>query len=96
MSRIVRLTETDLNRIVKRVISEENENNKYEPITLDLIKEYIKENLEGYDLSDIRVRRRLNNEMDELAKDYYDKFISRLVYISEDSEWKDFLEKIEY
>lgn len=96
MKKIIRLTERDLNRIVKRVISEENENNKYEPITLDLIKEYIKENLEGYDLSDIRVRRRLNNEMDELAKDYYDKFISRLVYISEDSEWKDFLEKIEY
>ena len=90
------ISESDIRRIVSKVISEDEKEKSYPPITLELIKDYIKENLEGYDLTDPPVKRRLRNAMDELAKDYYDKFIERLVYISEDSEWKDFLEKIEY
>jgi hypothetical protein len=95
MKKTIRLTESDLTRIVKRVI-QENEK-EYPPITLDLIKDYIMGSLsESYDLSNLSTRRRLMNGVDKLSKHYYDMFIDRLVYLSEDNEWKEFLNDIEY
>ena len=96
MKNIIKLTESDLSRIVKRVIKEEDEK-EYPPITLDLIKDYIMDSLsESYDLSNLSTRRRLMNGVDKLSKHYYDMFIDRLVYLSEDNEWKEFLSDIEY
>ena len=95
MKKTIRLTESDLTRIVKRVI-QENEK-EYPPITLDLIKDYIMGSLsESYDLSNLSTRRRLMNGVDKLSKHYYDMFIDRLVYLSEDDEWKEFLSDIKY
>ena len=95
MKKTIILTESDLTRIVKRVI-QENEK-EYPPITLDLIKDYIMGSLsESYDLSNLSTRRRLMNGVDKLSKHYYDMFIDRLVYLSEDNEWKEFLSDINY
>lgn len=95
MKKIIKLTESDLTRIVKQVV---NENEKeYPPITLELIKDYIMDSLsESYDMSSQSTRRRLMNGVDKLSKRYYDMFIDRLAYLSEDNEWKDFLNDIEY
>lgn len=95
MKRIIRLTESDLTHIVKRVIKENEK--EYPPITLDLIKDYIMHSFsESYDMSSLSTRRRLNEGVDKLSKHYYDMFINRLVYMSEDNEWKEFLNDIEY
>ena len=97
MKKTIILTESDLTRIVKRVI-QENEK-EYPPITLDLIKDYIMESLfESYDLSNpsTSTKRRLMNGVDKLSKHYYDMFIDRLVYLSEDNEWQEFLSDINY
>lgn len=97
MKKVMKLTEKDLSRIVKRVIKE-NENEKdYPPITLDLIKDYIMGSFsESYDMSSLSTKRRLNEGVDKLSKHYYDMFIDRLVYLSEDDEWKEFLNDIKY
>lgn len=101
MKKIIRLTESELTRIVKRVIKEnenENENKReYPPITLDLIKDYIMDSFsESYDMSSPSTRRRLSDGVDKLSRHYYDMFIDRLVYLSEDNEWKEFLSDIGY
>ena len=97
MKKIIRLTESDLTRVVKRVIKENEKEKEYPPITLDLIKDYIMGSFtQSYDLSSPSTRRRLNDGVDKLSKHYYDMFIHRLVYLSEDNEWKDFLSDIEY
>ena len=74
MKKIIKLTESDLTRIVKQVV---NENEKeYPPITLELIKDYIMDSLsESYDMSSQSTRRRLMNGVDKLSKRYYDMFI---------------------
>lgn len=96
MAKIIRLTESDLNQVVKKVISEQTVRDSYPPITLDLIKKYIMTSLKNYDVSSSRTRRRLDSEIDRLAKEYYDIFIYRLVYMSEDDNWQEFLMNIEY
>jgi hypothetical protein len=98
MKKVVKLSESDLNRIVKRVINEDTREPEKQPITIELIKKVIKSNLEdgGYDLSDVKTRRRLNQEIDKLANNYYDTFINRLDYMVEDYNWKEFLNNIEY
>ena len=63
----------------------------------DLIKDYIMDSFsESYDMSSPSTRRRLNEGVDKLSKHYYDMFINRLVYLSEDNEWKEFLSDIGY
>lgn len=95
MKKTIRLTESDLTRIIKRVIKENEK--EYPPITLDLIKDYITDSLfESYDMSSPSVRRRLNDGVDKLSKHYYDMFINRLVYLSEDNEFREFLSDIGY
>lgn len=98
MKKVVKLSESDLNRIVKRVINEDTREPEKQPITIELIKKVIKSNLEhgGYDLSDVKTRRRLNQEIDKLANNYYDTFMYRLDYMVEDYDWKEFLNNIEY
>ena len=98
MKKVVKLSESDLNRIVKRVINEDTREQKKQPITIELIKNVIEGHLEdgGYDLSDVKTRRRLNQEIDKLANNYYDTFIYRLDYMVEDYDWKEFLNNIEY
>ena len=86
--------ESDLMRIVKRVIKENEK--EYPPITLDLIKDYIMGSLSEYDISNSSTKRRIMNGVDKLSKHYYDMFIDRLVYLSEDDEWKEFLSDIKY
>lgn len=97
MKKIVKLTESDLTGIIKRVIKENEDEREYPPITLDLIKDYIMDSFsESYDMSSPSTRRRLNDGVDKLSKHYYDMFINRLVYLSEDNEWKEFLSDIGY
>jgi hypothetical protein len=96
------ITETDINRLVKKVISEQTEKDRYEPISIEFIKDYIRDGLKvsfgrEIELSDRSVRRRVKNfdkKVEQLAKQYYDGFISQLVYMTEDGQWKDFLEDL--
>ena len=95
MKKITRLTESDLRRLVKKVLKEENKK-ELKPISIEMIKEYILMNLEGYDVSNNKTKRRLSFEIDELAHNLYDMFIYKLNYMSEDDGiWKNFLKKIE-
>jgi hypothetical protein len=98
MKKVVRLTESDLSKIIKRVITEDSDESEPRPITIELIRNVIESHLEdgGYDLSDIRTRRKLSQGIDKLAKRYYDTFIYQLDYMVEDYDWKEFLDDIEY
>jgi hypothetical protein len=98
MKKVIRLSESDLNKIVKRIISEDTEDVSEKPITIDLIKKVIMSHLgdHNYDLSDTHTKRKLKQGIDKLAKHYYDMFITRLDYMVEDYDWKEFLDNIEY
>ena len=97
-----KITETEINRLIKKVITEQTEQDRYEPISIEFIKDYIRDGLKlsfgrEIDMSDISVRRRIKNldkKIEQLAKQYYDSFITRLVYMTEDGQWKDFLEDL--
>lgn len=96
-----KITESEINRIVKKIIKEEEE--AFEPITIGLIKNSIKHHLENYDvfkdlnMSDPRTKLQLERDITNFAKSYYKRFIRMLDYMPEDNEyWDDFLSDIEY
>ena len=93
MKKVVKLTEKDLNRIVKRTIKEQQmdlevmDNLRYRPITLDSIKSDIKtlfQEIPSY-VGDLDLRM-VDIVIDELAKHILEDFHYNLDYMSEQYE----------
>lgn len=93
MKKVVKLTEKDLNRIVKRTIKEQQmdlevmDNLRYRPITLDSIKSDIKTLFQEFPsyVEDLDLRM-VDIVIDELAKHILEDFHYNLDYMSEQYE----------
>ena len=67
----------------------------YEPITIDSIKDVIIQNMKEYvDVTTIRSRRRVNQLVDDYAKNIYYNFMDKLNYISDEGEFQDIVNEI--
>ena len=77
----------------KNILEQEKE--FYEPITIDLIKDVIIQNMKKYvDITTIRSRRRINNLVDDYSKKIYYNFMDKLNYISDEGEFQDIVNEI--
>ena len=92
----IRLTEKDLQRIVKRTISEQRMgdeimvNPHHQPITIEMIKKVVMDNLmDGYREAILETipSDKLNMVIDEVAKNIIEDFHYRLDYMGEDLDY---------
>jgi uncharacterized protein YqfB (UPF0267 family) len=90
----IRLTEKDLNRIVKRIISEERMgdekmvNPHHQPITIEMIKKVVMDNLmEREALLEQIPSDKLNMVVNEISENIIEDFHYKLDYMGEDLEY---------
>ena len=88
--KVVRLTESDLRRITKRVISEqgmgdEKMMNPLQPITIELIKSEVRNQLLGY-LRDYP-RNVINQVVDMVSEKIMEDFHYKISYMTDDYEY---------
>jgi len=92
----IRLTEKDLQRIVKRTISEQRMgdeimvNPHHQPITIEMIKKVVMDNLmDGYREAILETipSDKVNMVIDEVAKNIIEDFHYRLDYMGEDLDY---------
>ena len=90
----VRLTESDLKRIVKRVISEQNMgdermvNPRHQPITIEMIKREVMDNLmEREAILEQIPSDKVNMVVNEVAEIIIESFHHKLDYIGDDLDY---------
>lgn len=91
MKKVIKLTEKDLQRIVKRTISEqrmrdeERVNPFHRPITIEMIKKEVKDSLmEREAILEMIPSDKVNMVIDEISRSMIEDFHYRIDYLSDD------------